>query len=225
MISLNYATIDTWVFDLDNTLYHPRCNLFSQIDVKMGEYIQRTLNVDAVRAREVQKGYFREHGTTLSGLMAHHGVAPHDFLDYVHDIDLSVVPEDLALSAKLEALPGRKLVFTNGDGPYARRVMAKLGIEHLFEGVHCIIDAAFEPKPKPDVYARVSRAFNILPGNTVFVEDMARNLKPAKDLGWKTVWIDNGSEWGSVDSGDYIDVIVPDIHHWLDGMAWQGIEK
>ncbi len=219
MTTMDLSRIDTWVFDLDNTLYHPRCNLFAQIDVKMGEYIQRVLNVDPVHAREVQKGYFRDHGTTLSGLMANHNVEPHDFLDYVHDIDLSVVPEDNQLAQKLAALPGRKLIFTNGDGPYARRVMGKLGIEHLFDGIHCIIDANFEPKPQPDVYNRVSTAFNITPSQTVFVEDMARNLRPAKDLGWTTVWIDNGSEWGGVGTGDHIDISITDLHDWLQDVT------
>jgi putative hydrolase of the HAD superfamily len=212
----NLSHIDTWIFDLDNTLYHPRCNLFAQIDVKMGEYIQKKLNVDAIRAREVQKSYFREHGTTLRGLMAHHSVAPHEFLDYVHDIDLSVMPADQLLADRLAQLPGRKLIFTNGDTAYARRVMAKLGIEPLFEGLHCIIDAEFVPKPQPDVYTRVSKCFDIVPERTVFVEDMARNLKPAKDLGWSTVWINNGSEWGDVEAGDFIDITAVDIHDWLD---------
>ncbi len=211
--------IDTWLFDLDNTLYHPRCNLFSQIDEKMGAYIQRMLKVDAVRAREVQKGYFREHGTTLRGLMANHAIEPHDFLDYVHDIDLAVVPEDAALAKQLEALPGRKLIFTNGDRPYAQRVMEKLGIAQQFDGIHCIIDADFEPKPQPEVYARVTAAFDLVPERTIFVEDMARNLKPAKDLGWTTVWINNGSEWGDIDAGDHIDIAVTDLHDWLGSVT------
>lgn len=219
MTSMDLSRIDSWVFDLDNTLYHPRCNLFAQIDVKMGEYIQRTLKVDPVRAREVQKGYFRDHGTTLCGLMANHGVEPHDFLNYVHDIDLAVLPEDVPLAEKLAALPGRKLIFTNGDGPYARRVMEKIGIAHLFEGIHCIIDANFEPKPQPDVYSKVTAAFNLVPERTVFVEDMARNLKPAKDIGWTTVWIDNGSEWGGVGAGDHIDIAITDLHDWLHSVT------
>jgi putative hydrolase of the HAD superfamily len=212
----NLSHIDTWIFDLDNTLYHPRHNIFAQIDVKMGEYIQKMLDVDAVRAREVQKTYFRDYGTTLRGLMAHHNVAPHDFLDYVHDIDLSIVPEDQLLAERLAQLPGRKLIFTNGDTPYARRVMAKLGIEAQFDGMHCIIDANFRPKPQPDVYTSISKRFDITPERTVFVEDMARNLRPAKDLGWSTVWINNGSEWGDVDAGEFIDITAADIHDWLE---------
>jgi putative hydrolase of the HAD superfamily len=215
----DFSHIDTWMFDLDNTLYHPRHDLFAQIDVKMGQYIQNLLNVDAVEARRVQKSFFLEHGTTLRGLMANHDIEPHGFLDFVHDIDVSVVPPEPALAEALIALPGRKLIFTNGDRAYARRVLAQLGIDHIFEGIHCIIDAGFEPKPQPDVYNLVTQAFALEADKTIFFEDMARNLKPAKELGWKTVWIDNGSEWGNIDAGDFIDVTVSDLTPWLNGLT------
>jgi putative hydrolase of the HAD superfamily len=191
---LNLTHIDTWVFDLDNTLYHPRHDLFKQIDVRMGAYIQRLLNVDAVEARRVQKTYFRDHGTTLRGLMAHYEIDPHHFLQDVHDIDVNIVPPDEALNEVLHKLPGRKLIFTNGDTPYARRVLNRIGIE-----------------------AQFTNEFAIDPARTIFFEDMARNLAPAKKLGWTTVWMNNGSEWGDTGSGDgHIDYETDDLARWLN---------
>ncbi len=130
------AHVEAWIFDLDNTLYPASSDLFGQIDVKMGAYIQRLLSVDPIEARRVQKAFFYEHGTTLAGLMAHHGVEPHEFLDYVHDIDLDVLAEDRRLIENIARLPGRKLIFTNGDEPYARRVLERLGLSQSFEAIH-----------------------------------------------------------------------------------------
>jgi putative hydrolase of the HAD superfamily len=215
MIDLRH--IDTWVFDLDNTLYHPRHDLFKQIDVRMGAYIQRLLNVDAVEARRVQKTYFRDHGTTLRGLMAHYEIDPHHFLDDVHDIDVTIVPPDAALNDVLHNLPGRKLIFTNGDTPYARRVLNRIGIEAHFTGIQCIIGQKFVPKPDPLVYTQFTNEFAIDPARTIFFEDMARNLAPAKKLGWTTVWMNNGSEWGDTGSGDgHIDFETDDLASWLN---------
>ena len=121
------AHVESWIFDLDNSLYPASCDLFALIDIKMGEYIQNLLGCDAVEARRVQKGFFRDHGTTLAGLMKTHGIDPHEFLDFVHDIDLARLSADPAAIAALDRLPGRKFVFTNGDEAYARRVLDRLG--------------------------------------------------------------------------------------------------
>jgi putative hydrolase of the HAD superfamily len=208
--------IDTWVFDLDNTLYHPRHDLFKQVDLRMGAYIQRLLGVDAAEAYAVQKSFFREHGTTLRGLMAHHDIDPLEFLNDVHDVDMSVLPVDAELISALEALPGRKLVFTNGDAPYARRVLAQIGLGNHFEGMQCIIDQNYVPKPDPQVYAQFSERHDIDPDRTIYFEDMARNLKPAKERGWSTVWLNNGSEWGNHGADDsFIDYHVDDLAPWL----------
>ena len=128
------SRITTWIFDLDNTLYPASCNLFAQIDAHMGSFIQDLLKVDAVEARRIQKGFFHAHGMTLRGLMNEHGVDPHDFLARVHDIDLSVVAHDAALVDALQRLPGRKLIFTNADLPYARRVLERLGSRGQLRG-------------------------------------------------------------------------------------------
>ncbi len=212
----NLSHINTWIFDLDNTLYDPKYNLFGQIDVRMGEYIQNIMTVDAPEARRIQKHYFQEHGTTLRGLMAHQGIEPRHFLDYVHDIDVTVLPPDLELAQQLADLPGRKLVFTNGDEPYARRVMNQLQISAAFEAVHCIIAMDYLPKPDARAYAGLLSAHAVDPARSIFFEDMARNLSPAKALGMTTVWLDNGSEWGDRDAlPDHIDIKIPGLQPWL----------
>ena len=208
--------IDCWIFDLDNSLYPASADLFALIDIRMGEYIQRLLACDPVEARRVQKSYFHEHGTTLAGLMAGHGVAPRDFLDYVHDIDLARLSADPALVAAMDRLPGRKFVFTNGDEAYASRVLDKLGLANAFDGMHDIHAMDYVPKPNPAAYAALCSAHAIAPETALFVEDMARNLEPAKALGMTTVWVDNGSERGSHGADPaFIDYRIADIGLWL----------
>lgn len=208
--------IDSWIFDLDNSLYPASANLFALIDIRMGEYIQRLLACDPEEARRVQKHYFHEHGTTLAGLMSAHGVDPHDFLDYVHDIDLARISADPALVAAMDRLPGRKFVFTNGDQAYASRVLDKLGLANAFDGMHDIHAMDYVPKPNPAAYSALCAQHGIEPGRALFVEDMARNLEPAKALGMTTVWVDNGSERGNHGADPaFIDYRVADIGEWL----------
>jgi len=208
--------VDTWIFDLDNTLYPASADLFGRIDVRMGQYIQRLLGVDPVQARRVQKALFVEHGTTLSGLMRTHDIDPNDFLDYVHDIEMDALAEDRRLVEAVARLPGRKLVFTNGDAPYARRVLAKLGLSDSFEAIHDIHACAYQPKPDPASYRAMCDALAVTPESALFVEDMARNLRPAKALGMTTVWVNNGSERGAHDHHpDYIDFEIADVGEWL----------
>jgi putative hydrolase of the HAD superfamily len=208
--------VDTWIFDLDNTLYPASTDLFGLIDVRMGAYIQRLLGVDPVEARRVQKALFLEHGTTLAGLMQTYGVDPHDFLAYVHDIEMDALAEDRRLVTAMARLPGRKLVFTNGDAPYARRVLAKLGLADSFEAIHDIHACAYRPKPDPASYETFCAALDVTPGRALFVEDMARNLKPAKALGMTTVWVNNGSESGAYDHHPAtIDFEIADLGEWL----------
>lgn len=211
------GSIDSWIFDLDNTLYPARVDLFALIDEKMGAYIQRLLDVDATEARRVQKRYFIEHGTTLSGLMEHEGVDPCDFLDFVHDIDMSRLAPDPLLNSALAKLPGRKLIYTNGDADYAGRVLNGLGLAEAFDGLFDIHGARYRPKPHPDAYGDMCRALGVEPSRALFVEDMARNLKPAKAIGMATVWVNNGSEHGSADaSPEFIDFETHDLSHWLN---------
>lgn len=213
------AHIDDWIFDLDNCLYPASTNLFALIDVRMGEYIQRLLACDPVEARVVQKRHFLEHGTTLAGLMRTHNVEPREFLDFVHDIDLARIAADPALVGAMDRLPGRKFVFTNADEDYAARVLDRLGLANLFDGMHDIHAMNYAPKPDPASYRALCDRFGIDPTRAVFVEDMARNLIPAKRLGMTTVWVDNGSEKGGHDADrDSIDFVTHDVGAWLAGL-------
>ena len=211
--------IDCWIFDLDNSLYPASTNLFELIDVRMGSFIQQLLACDPSEARRVQKRYFQNHGTTLAGLMAENGVDPHDFLGYVHDIDLARISADPVVAGAIGRLRGRKYVFTNGDAAYAGRVIGKLGLAGLFDGIHDIHAMDYVPKPDPRPYAAMCARYAIAPETALFAEDMARNLKPAKQMGMTTVWIDNGSELGSKDADPaFIDYRVTDIGEWLTGI-------
>lgn len=214
--------VDCWIFDLDNTLYPPSTRLFDQIDVRMGQFIENLLGCDAVEARRVQKLYFHDHGTTLSGLMHYHAIDPHDFLGFVHDIDMTPLAAAPRLAERLAALPGRKLVFTNGDDAYAGHVLAALGLSDSFDGLWDIHAMNYRPKPEPSAYAGLVDAFAIRAETAVFVEDMARNLSPAKALGMQTVWLDLATEWGDRAKDDAaIDLVIDDIDQWLASLADQ----
>lgn len=207
--------IDNWIFDLDNTLYPASASLFPQIDAKMGAYIQDLLGLDPHAAWVVQKGFFHSHGMTLPGLMADHGVDPHEFLAYVHDVDVDVVAPHPELGRLIARLPGKKFVFTNADAPYAERVLARLGLSDSFDALHDIHALGYVPKPQPPAYTSMCTTHGIDPTRAIFVEDMARNLIAAKAIGMTTVWIDNGSEQGPDERRDHIDFIIPDVATWL----------
>ena len=212
-----FAHVTTWIFDLDNTLYPASCGLFDLIDERMGAFIQRLLDCDPVEARRGQKAHFHEHGTTLAGLMKHHGVDPHEFLADVHDIALDRIQLDPVLEAGLGRLPGRKLIFTNGDEPYARRVLDRLGVAHHFDHVHDIHACELTPKPAAHGYDLLLAQLEVDPAHAVMVEDMAQNLLPAKMLGLTTVWVDNGSERGNHGhDSSFIDHRITDVAAWLD---------
>ena len=155
------AHIDTWIFDLDNTLYPASANLFERIDARMTAYVGRLLDLPPLEALRVQKRYFHDHGTTLAGLMANHGVDPHHFLADVHAIEMDVLEENAPLAAAIAKLPGRKLVFTNGDAPYASRVLERLGLDESFEAIHDVHAMDLKPKPEPSAYAGLCAAFGI----------------------------------------------------------------
>ena len=214
-----FAHITDWVFDLDNCLYPASTELFALIDERMGAYIQRLLQCDPAEARRVQKAHFHAHGTTLAGLMAEHGVDPHEFLEDVHAIPLDRVVPDARLARGLGRLPGRKFVFTNGDAPYATRVLQAIGVHEHFGALHDIHASELKPKPNPHGYRLLCERFGIDPTRAVLVEDMAQNLRPAKALGMTTVWVDNGSERGNHDYDPAIvDLRITDVGEWLHDM-------
>ena len=195
-VALQFRHVRDWIFDLDNCLYPATSGLFALIDERMGAYIQHLLDCDLAEARRVQKEHFHTHGTTLAGLMRHHDVDPHDFLENVHDIPLDLIQRNDRLGAALDRLPGRKFVFTNGDAPYARRVLEAIGVHDRFDDLHDIHASNYRPKPDPHGYELLCERFGIEPTWALLVDDMAQNLKPAKALGMTTVWVDNGSERG-----------------------------
>ena len=219
------AHVDSWIFDLDNSLYPPSCDLFALIDIRMGEFIQRLLGCGPEEARRVQKAHFLEHGTTLAGLMGEHGVDPHEFLDFVHDIDLARLAADPALVAALDRLPGRKFIFTNADEGHATRVLERLGLANAFDGLHDIHAMQYVPKPNPPAYAALCARHAIDPKRALFVDDMARNLAPAKALGMVTVWLDNGSEKGGHDSdAASIDYVASSLGEWFELVLGERVE-
>jgi putative hydrolase of the HAD superfamily len=178
-----------WVFDLDNTLYPADCNLFLQVDQRMGEFIARLLGVPFAYARHLQKTYYRQFGTTLSGLMQVHAIDPKAFLDYVHDIDLGPVREHPELAAVIDTLPGRKLIFTNGSRRHAERVAGKLGVLQCFESIFDICDANYVPKPEASCYDHFCRAHGVEASASAMFEDIPHNLKAPHALGMTTVLV------------------------------------
>ncbi len=217
---LDPDAIEVWLFDLDNTLYPASCRLFDQVDVAMGRYVADMLSLEPAEARALQKQYYREHGTTLRGLMDNHDIDPHDYLRAVHDIDLSPVQPNPRLDAALARLPGRKLIFTNGSVPHAEGVLGRLGVGHHFEAIFDIVASDFVPKPEPAPYHKLLAEHGIAPTRAFFAEDSARNLVPAHELGMTTLYVQHQAEW-NVDAhadADYIHHRCEDLTDWLESM-------
>ena len=188
-MDVDLTHIETWIFDLDNTLYPPGLEFMTLMENRMTDFVARETGLPRAEARALQKRYLHEHGTTLAGLMAHHGVAPEPFLTEVHDVAMDSLEQDEALRLALARLPGRRLVFTNGDSRHADRVLAHLGLDHLFEDVFHIASADYIPKPRPETFARMVESHRVEPRAAAFFEDSERNLEPAACLGMTTVLV------------------------------------
>ena len=214
-------SFETWVFDLDNTLYPASSSLFPQIHKRMGLYIAQALKVDAATADALQRKYYREHGTTLRGLMLTHQIEPDEFLAYVHEIDCTVLPPAPRLDAALARIPGRKLVFTNGSLRHAENVLNQLGLSHHFHGMFDIKAANYIPKPAIETYSRMIEQFGFDPKKAVMFEDLAHNLEAASELGMTTVWVkEEGhsfAEGPDPEDVSYIDHVTNDLAGWIDG--------
>ncbi len=209
-----FARTQTWIFDLDNTLYPSECNLFAQVDQRMGAFIAAFLGVGLDEAKRVQKDYYYRYGTTLAGLMREHNLPPERFLDYVHDIDLAPVCEAPRLGAALERLPGRKFIFTNGSRAHAERVAAKLGVLHHFDELFDIVAGDYVPKPSAEAYDRFLRAHGVEATTSAMFEDIPHNLEAPHALGMATVLVrssfyDHPSQKGIAEWR----VLPPHIHH------------
>jgi putative hydrolase of the HAD superfamily len=184
-----FSHVDTWVFDLDNTLYPRHLNLWQQVDERIRDFVAKFLNVAPEEAFRVQKDYYRRYGTTMRGLMTEHGLNPDDFLEFVHEIDHSPLTPNPTLGAAIEALPGRKLILTNGTRKHADAVTRRLAIHHHFEDVFDIVAAELEPKPQPQTYDRFLKAHGVDPASAAMFEDLARNLTVPHALGMTTVLV------------------------------------
>jgi len=178
-----------WIFDLDNTLYPSSCNLFAEVDRRMAAFVAKLLEVPIEHARYLQKRYYHDYGTTLTGLIKLHKVDPHDFLEFVHDIDLAPLRESPELAHALAALPGRRIIFTNGSRRHAERVAAKLGVLHLMEDICDIAACDFVAKPSPEAFNRMVERHGVSSREAAMFEDMPHNLEAAHALGMTTVLV------------------------------------
>ena len=193
----SFNSIKCWIFDLDNTLYSGKTKVFEQVDKRMSKYISGKLNISIEEAKKVQKNYFHKYNTTLNGMIKNHKIDPDEFLEFVHDINIDFLQKDPALGKEIEKLDGKKIIFTNGSRKHAINVTKQIGIDQLFDDIFDIVDADFIPKPLLEPYKKLVKKHKIDPKLCVLVEDIARNLKPAYEMGMKTVWIENDEPWAS----------------------------
>lgn len=210
-----FSDIDTWIFDLDLTLYGPEANIMAQVRDRIALYVERYFNIGSEEAHEIRHRYWKKYGTTLGGLMTEHQVDPHSYLDFVHDVDLSLLQPAADLRDYINALPGRKIIFTNADAPYAERVLTARGLDDVFEDVFDIRRMQHKPKPSPGSYDALCSELVIDPKRALFVEDSAHNLVPAKALGMRTIWVKHEGEADSTAHQDHIDHEITDVTQWL----------
>lgn len=189
MKNTGFTHIRHWVFDLDHTLYPNSMRLFDQIEAKMTDYICRLTGMSEDDAHVIRHDYWRKYGTTLAGLMRHHSVDPHGYLEEVHDISFDILAPDPVLAAGISALPGRKIVYTNGSAPYAAKVLKARGLDGLFDDVYGVEHADFIPKPEANAFAKVFKADGLDTTKAAMFEDDPRNLKVPFDLGMRTIHV------------------------------------
>jgi putative hydrolase of the HAD superfamily len=190
-----FQKINCWLFDLDNTLYSGKTKVFEQVDKRMSKYISEKLKINTEEAKKIQKNYFHEYNTTLNGMIKNHRIDANEFLDFVHDIDVDFLKKDIDLGNELKKLHGKKIIFTNGSKKHAINITKRIGIDQYFDDIFDIIDSDFIPKPANEPYVKLVKKHKIDPNSCVFVEDIARNLKPAYEMGMKTIWIENDEPW------------------------------
>ena len=208
--------IKYWIFDLDNTLYSGDTKVFDQVDKKMSKFISEKLKVSIEEAKVIQKNYFHEYNTTLNGMIKNHKIDADEFLEFVHDVDLNFLKADKPLEREISNLEGKKFIFTNGSKAHVSNVTKRIGIEKLFDGVFDIVESDFIPKPSIEPYKKIIEKFKIEPQYSIFIEDIARNLKPAHELGMKTVWIKNDEPWAAKFSdSNFINYKIDDLAKFL----------
>jgi len=209
-------SIKYWIFDLDNTLYSGKTKVFEQVDKKMSKFISDKLKVSIEEAKKIQKNYFYEYNTTLNGMIKNHKIDANEFLEFVHDIDIDFLQKDLELAKQIEKLEGKKIIFTNGSRKHALNVTKRIGINQHFDDIFDIVDSDFMPKPSIEPYKKLIEKHKIDPKLSVFIEDIARNLKPAYEMGMKTVWIENDEPWAKKFSdSDFVNYTTNNLSDFL----------
>lgn len=225
---MDFTQIDTWIFDLDNTLYPPEMALFPQIESRMNDYVMRLLTVEREAASRMRRDWWMRHGTTLAGLMADHAIDPIAYLDEVHDVDLTLLAPAPDLALAIAALPGRRLIHTNADAAYALRVLRARGLTTmpdglpLFEAIYGVTETDFQPKPRAEAFAAVIGAARIDPTRAIFFEDDPRNLAVPKQLGMRTVLVGPGRHGPDLMTGavpDHVDHHIHDLTAFLQAIV------
>ncbi len=210
--------INTWIFDLDNTLYSADSGIFQQVHKLMGEFISKNLNLDMTKAKELQSKYYKQHGTTLRGMMDNHGVDPDHFLDEVHKLDYSIVGPNDKLNEELYKLDGRKIIYTNANKQHVLDVLKRINLTNFFDEIFDIKMANYIPKPELKPYEQIISLYDIDPNSSAMFDDIAKNLVPAKKVNFTSVWIDAGYENFSDDihaSKNYLDYETRDLSLFL----------
>ena len=204
------------LFDCDGVLYQDLEAVFGQVSKRMTQYISKKLKIDLKEAKELQTNYFHKYNTSLNGLMIHHDIPPTEFLQFVHDIDLSFMEKDIVLREEIKNLDLRKFVFTNGSKEHVKNITTHLGIDDLFDDVFDIVDADYHPKPAAKAFDLMVKKFDINPKETIYIEDIAKNLSIGKERGATTVWLINNEYWGKKESNkEYIDYKIENLSLFL----------
>ncbi len=214
------SDVETWIFDLDNTLYHVSPEMHGEIDELLGSFISEFLDVDRIEARRIQKAYFHEFGMTLCGLIENHDLDPDDYFRHMLRADLSSIGPDPALVEAIAALGGRKVVYSNAPSAHVNQVLEQIGLTPHFDAVHDIEAAGFTPKPAHAAYVELCRRYAIAPGRAVMIDDIPRNLKPAAEIGMTTVWKKTDAEWAvDAEVSDYVHHVTDDLLGWLRALS------
>ena len=204
------------IFDCDGVLYSDLEAVFGQVSKRMTQFISEKLSIDKVSAKKLQTDYFYRYNTSLNGLMIHNSIEPQSFLKYVHDIDLSFLKKDIVLKYELENLDVSKYIFTNGSTEHVKNIINNLGIDGLFQNIHDIVDSEYCPKPEAKAFDLMIKKFNIDPKETLYIEDIAKNLSIGKIRGAKTCWLENSEHFGKIDSNkDFIDYKIKNLSLFL----------
>ena len=218
MPSLN-DKIDTWIFDLDNTLYSADSGIFQQVHDLMSKFVSKHLNVEIKKAKEIQRKYYKQHGTTLRGMMDNHGIDPEYFLKEVHKLDYSIVDSNKKLNEELKKLKGRKIIYTNANLQHTLDVLDRIELSNFFDYIFDIKMANYIPKPDLQPYEQIIKDCNLNPSTSAMFDDIAKNLVPAKKVGFTSIWIDVGYENFSDDikaSKEYLDFKTKDLSVFLE---------